>query len=79
MLAYVPLEGDSKFVRGDVAPTVYHLPGRHVTVTHHVDDGRITGPIDDVKHLLDYLAHKMLLKASDILEPGRAVEHLGDL
>jgi hypothetical protein len=68
-----------RFQRGTTEPCVYTLKSAFLTVSHHVDDGRIMGPRLEVLRFLEYLKTKVLLKCSPVLSPGCSCEHLGDL
>jgi hypothetical protein len=67
------------FERGTTKPCVFFLWKACLTVNHHVDDGRIKGPRQEVLKFIEYIKTKVLLKCSPVLAPGCACSHLGDL
>ena len=64
-------------LRGTTDPCLYHDRARDLTVTHHIDDGRVTGPPKVLKEFIAYLKKHMLVKVSPLIWPGDGVEHLG--
>ena len=61
--------------RGAIEPTIFYSAELDWRISHHIGDGRVA-KLDVAKKVLSHLADHLLLKVSDAVVPGVAIQYL---
>ena len=67
---------EAGFTQSEADVCMYFLAKLDVVLIHHVDDGRIGGPMSPLSLIVQYMRTYILLEVSDAIIPGDAVEFL---